>query len=651
MRSVRYSVTLLTFVGLIGSSVLAQSPTKRAYSPSDMLSIRPVLSGVEYDTPVDQAAIDACKLENVVNAEKRSVGYALRDGQGKMLRRVVIAHGGPRLDQWSYYQDGFEVYREDDLDGDRSLDECRWLNSGGTRIALVTKGKIKSWKQISAEEASKVLVAALVAGDVALLETIMATPDELAAAGVPKDVVDKVAASALKRTERVALLQKTLVGWNDQTVWNRFDGTLPHVIPADESSGPAKDLVLYENAMVIPGTSAAQQNAAKLAFLQIPDIIQLGATWKFIELPRAIDPEKPIVTVVTGIRSMLFDRANNVEPRDEAMDAALKALADFDVKNAPLLQGGDKEHIAQYHVGRVRLLRAIVEASKSPEEKLSYNKQSVDSLVAALRTDRYPQGRKPLDAIVAGGGKLASYAAYNLIDAEFAMKNDLPGANFLANQKKWMAELEDFLVKFPQSDEVPAVLFHLANANEFNAEEEKARQQYQKLVESYPATEHGKKAAGALRRLDLVGKPIELKGVGLQNETVDSSAYRGKPILVVFWASWASPVKVDLPDLKKVYEKYHERGLEIVGVDLDNERGELDAFLKEHHLAWPQIFEAGGVDSRLAVEYGIISLPTIFLVDADGKVLNRSLRSAEADRQVEKLLPTKQAGVAGNRRD
>ena len=121
------------------------------------------------------------------------MGYALRDGQGKMLRRFVIAHGGRRLDQWSYYQDGFQVCREDDLDGDRSLDECRWLNSGGTRIALVTKGKIKGWKQISAEEASKVLVAALVAGDVALLETIMATPDELAAAGVPKDVVDKVA--------------------------------------------------------------------------------------------------------------------------------------------------------------------------------------------------------------------------------------------------------------------------------------------------------------------------------------------------------------------------------------------------------------------------------------------------------------------------
>ena len=228
------------------------------------------------------------------------------------------------------------------------------------------------------------------------------------------------------------------------------------------------------------------------------------------------------------------------------------------------------------------------------------------------------------------------------------MKNDVPGANFLANQKKWMADLEDFLVKFPRVGRGSGGPVPSRQRQRVQCRRGEARQQYQKLVESYPATEHGKKAAGALRRLDLVGKPIELKGMGLQNEPVDSSQYRGKPILVVFWASWASPVKVDLPDLIKVYEKYHERGLEIVGVDLDNERGELDAFLKEHHLAWPQIFEAGGIESRLAVEYGIISLPTIFLVDADGKVVNRSLRSRRGRPAAREAAPD-QAGGRGRR--
>ena len=87
-----------------------------------------------------------------------------------------------------------------------------------------------------------------------------------------------------------------------------------------------------------------------------------------------------------------------------------------------------------------------------------------------------------------------------------------------------MADLDDFLQKFPDSDEVPTVLLHLANANEFNAEDKKAREQYGKLVRSYAATDAGKRAAGALRRIDLVGQTLAIKGTGLQNEAVDSLA-------------------------------------------------------------------------------------------------------------------------------
>ena len=146
----------------------------------------------------------------MTDGQKRTVGYALRDGQGKLLRRFIITNGGKYLNQWSYYQDGFEVYRENDLDGDRTLDECRWLNGGGTRIAVIKGGKIVGWKRLSAEEASKVLVLALVTGDLGLLDSLMATPDELAAAGVPKEVIDKVTAGAGKRAEAVEALQKGL---------------------------------------------------------------------------------------------------------------------------------------------------------------------------------------------------------------------------------------------------------------------------------------------------------------------------------------------------------------------------------------------------------------------------------------------------------
>jgi thiol-disulfide isomerase/thioredoxin len=654
MRRIRCSVAVFCWLGAMGLAPMAAQAQQKGYAPADLLAYKPALTGVDYDTPTDQKAIDACKVE-LVTVQNRSIGYALRDGQGKMLRRF-IAFRSRTMDQWSYYQDGFEVYRESDLDGDRALDEARWMNAGGSRIAMVKKGKIVAWKQISAEEASKVFVQGLVqaigGGDASLLETVMATPEELAAAGLPRDVVDKVAAASASRGEKVGALVKSLNGWTRQTVWNRFDGTYPHVIPADPAGGPEKDIVVYENAMIFPGTAAAQANAgappAQVAFLQIPDMIKLGETWKFIELPRAIDPEKPVIAQVSGIRALLFDRAPNVQPRDEAVDTALKALADYDGKNANLMQGGGPRDRAQYYTGRVRYLRAVVSALKSEEEKLIYDKQVVDCLVEALRTGAYAQGRESLEKVAARGGKLGSYSAYRLINVDFAMKNDENPANVLANQKAWMADLQGFLTKYAGADEVPDALLQLASANEFNGEEDEASKQYAKVVQDHPRTDAAKKAAGSLRRLGLVGKALALKGSGLQNEVIDASQYRGKAVLVVFWASWATPFKSELPDLKKIAEKYRDRGLEVIGVNLDNERAEVDTFLKENPLAWPQIFEGGGLEGRLAVEYGITSVPTMFLADAQGKVINRNIRtSAEAGRQIEKLLGSAQKDARG----
>jgi thiol-disulfide isomerase/thioredoxin len=245
------------------------------------------------------------------------------------------------------------------------------------------------------------------------------------------------------------------------------------------------------------------------------------------------------------------------------------------------------------------------------------------------------------------GGKLASYAAFRKIFSEFALKND-EGGNPMANQKAWMADLKGFLEKNPQSDEAPDALLQLASAHEYNAEEDDARQYYQKLVEGYADTDQGKKAAGALRRLDLVGKTFALQGHGLNQQVVDVSQFRGKTVLVNFWASWADPVRRDLPELVKLYKKYHDQGFEIVGVCLDERPEDLEQFLKTNPIPWTQIYEPGGLEKNpLAASYGIIALPTMILVDSQGKVVNRNIRTAaELEKQLEKVVTGKDGGVA-----
>ncbi len=280
-----------------------------------------------------------------------------------------------------------------------------------------------------------------------------------------------------------------------------------------------------------------------------------------------------------------------------------------------------------------------------PEDQLSYNKQIVDSLAAAYQTGLYPKGKELLDALIGEGAKLASYAAFRKIAAEFAAQQRGARRQSWPNQKKWMADLKAFLDKHAKADEAPDACCNWPAPTSSTPRKTRRGNITTSSRAAFPRRP-GKKAAGALRRLDLVGKSLVIKGTGLRNETIDTAKSRGKPLLVTFWATWADPVKRDLPELVKVYQKHHDKGFEIIGVSLDNDRADLDPFLKETPLPWPQIFEPGGMESRLATEFGIIALPTMFLVDAQGKVVNRNLRTAaELERQLEKLVANK-GGVA-----
>ncbi len=648
MRALRTALAAASLVAVVPGIAGAQATS----AVTKILQFQPILKGVEYDLPADQAAVDACKTETVYNPQKKPVGVALRDGQGKLLRRFVDSDGNGKMDQWGYYADGFEVYRENDLNNDLSPDEARWMNSAGTRIATVVRGKITGWKRISAEEASKVFVQGLVAGDMTLIETVLATPEELAALGVPKGELEQVAAAAAQRVKLIGALQTELknLGWNAKIVWNRLDGLMPHLIPADAAAGLTQDLTLYENAVIFPGLANGQTQGNEVAFLQAPEMIKLGDSWKFVDLPHAVSPKNPVVASEGGIRAWIF-RQTPVGARGDEVEAALKALADYDNANSKVQQQGDKQALAQFHVGRIPLLRAVVKANKNPEEQLTYERQIVDSLAAAYQTGVYPNGLGLLDSLIKGEGKIPSYAAFRKISSEFALKNDEQGANLMANQKTWMGDLKTFLEKYPASEEAPDALIQLASASEFNAEEDDARKYYERLVHDFPTTEAGKKAAGALKRLDLVGKDIDLRGPSLQGQEIDTAKLKGKTLLITFWASWAEPVRRDLPELVKLYQKNRGKDFAIVGVNLDNDRAEVDAFLKENPLPWPQIFEPGGIEkSRFATEYGVIALPTMFLVDSSGKVVNRNIRSAaELERQLDKLIGTRQAGVALDR--
>ncbi len=629
------------------AGVLVAAGSARAQDPQEILkSFKPTqAAATEYDTPTSAADLAACKLEKV----SKPNGWVVRDGQGRILRKFVDSRGTGKLNQWSYYQDGFEVYRESDTDGDQSLDEARWLNSGGSRIAVIKRNKIVGWKRLSAEEASHVLVKALVTKDLALLESVMVKTDELAAVGIATESTKKLADASANRAASVDALVKQLVGWNDKTTWLRFDGHMPFVIPADAGS-LSEDLLTYENGVVFVNGGEGASDPTKTSYLQVPEMIRIGDTWKFVALPRVISPgaTEPAATPETeSIRSIVY--RNSAAPggtgADPALDTALKALADYDTKNAAVLGSGNRQDIARYHVSRVPVLKQVMQSA--PEaDKIVYLRQIVDSLAAASQTGAYADGFKVLDQLAKEDASIASYVAFRKIAAEFALANEEPGANLIKVQRDWLANLEKFLTEYPKAPEAPEALLQLASINEFNADEDKAKGYYKRLSEQFPESEIGKKAVGALKRLEIVGQPLTLKGKTTTGQTVDLSRASGKYVAVVFWASWAEPARKDLAELAKLAAS-RSGDLEVVTVSLDNTAEDLQAFLKTNPVSLPIVFEPGGMEGRLATEYGVISLPTVFLIDPTGKVSNRLVRtSAEIAKQLDRDDDSKSRGVA-----
>jgi thiol-disulfide isomerase/thioredoxin len=118
---------------------------------------------------------------------------------------------------------------------------------------------------------------------------------------------------------------------------------------------------------------------------------------------------------------------------------------------------------------------------------------------------------------------------------------------------------------------------------------------------------------------------------------VDLAKYRGQVVLIQYWATWCEPCKADMATLKELRTKYDSK-FTVIGVNLDNSAQTLTAFLAENRLPWPQIYEEGGLESRPAVELGVLTLPTMILVDQEGRVVNRNVSAAELEGEVKKLI-------------
>ncbi|OYW18305.1 MAG: hypothetical protein B7Z55_10860, partial [Planctomycetales bacterium 12-60-4] len=291
------------------------------------------------------------------------------------------------------------------------------------------------------------------------------------------------------------------------------------------------------------------------------------------------------------------------------------------------------------------------------EEKAQFLKQCVDGIAAAVQTDAYPEGLARLRQIEleqtrsATSSTVLPYVTYRRIMSEYSV--DLKTADTEKRQKiqdEWLNSLEEFIKKFPEADDSADAMLQVAVAQEFAGKLQEAINWFERLAKDHNGTVESQKALGAIRRLEMKGKPFGLAGKMMNDQVLNTAAYRGKTLLVFYWATWCQPCEQDLPKLRALYQQYQARGFEIVGVCLDIPVGtrpqqvaQLQRYLESNKVPWPQIYEEGGLNSPPAVQFGVFSLPTMFLVDDKGLVVSRSSSVDELTAVLPQILSSKQA--------
>jgi peroxiredoxin len=276
-----------------------------------------------------------------------------------------------------------------------------------------------------------------------------------------------------------------------------------------------------------------------------------------------------------------------------------------------ILQGGEALHIT----GNAQNLTQTYSVEGSPDTKILIELRKFESNISDSLNNLYTTSRET-----------------------DPLKKDSAG---MILQHQYEITLRSFATDFIKRN--PVSIVSLSASQYLDKEKDTAifSQLSKTLSEKYPANiyvNEFSKQVSRMHSLPAGSFAPEIKLKTPDGKEISLSSFRGKIVLVDFWASWCAPCRKENPNIVAMYKKFHPRGFEILGVSLDDNLNSWKDAIEHDRLSWTQVSELKKWESEVVKDYGMEEIPFSVLIDREGKIIAKGLHGSELEVKIEEAL-------------
>lgn len=589
-------------------------------TPEQILKQKPSQPDVVVDTP---SAEDVAKCKTAPFDEGGYKGKWLNGPDGTTPLRVICRQASSKenkVEEIRFFRNGVEVFRDNLSNG-----ESRWLGDAGTRWGIRNPAGIGTWKSITPEETTAEVVKALASNNLARYKAVALNKDDIKTLGITGPLADELNRQAdAVDTDFGALASKLNLPKDIQ--WGAFNGNHPGLLPKGKN-GLTVDLPIYYNSGVVLMENA--DGASQSHQITISDMVKIGDVWKVVGLP-AGEPFGSDSGQVSA--ASIFFPAMGAPGGSGMSDSEgdYSEWADRLRQAQTELEQTPPDQIAAKCDEIFNLYMEI--ASKLPQERDNFIRESANFLMSEIRLGNYPDGAAKLEGLYdilkkeGNDRELTAFIRLRQIGGTYyailgdSSKSDGDKMNAGDDYKNNMIAFAD---EYPRTAAAAEALMTLALDQEYVNENDGALNYYSMVAKDFPNEPVGQKAAGAVKRLGSLGKPFSLPA---DWKLTDGSAVgdlaTGKLTVLFCWASW-SYNEEDFELMKKIAARPN---VNVIGISLDERPEDIQGIMKTiGTMPWKNVFVQGDApdvtNSPTAVGLGLQAAPMMIVLDGQGQVI------------------------------